>query len=81
VGFSTWWLGMIFGFFHGLLVALISNMIFPAMHPRMSSVDHGPTASRLLEPPGFLGMNYGYLTPVCVVIAHLAYGCIMGLMY
>jgi hypothetical protein len=36
---------------------------------------------RQLEPPGFLALNYGYETPVAVLIAHLAYGAILGAFY
>jgi len=36
---------------------------------------------RQLEPPGFLALNYGYETPVSVLIAHVAYGIVLGLFY
>lgn len=49
--------------------------------PRMASEDHGPTVVRQLEPPGFLALNYGVRTPVSVVIAHLAFGAILGAFY
>lgn len=44
----------------------------------MASEQQGPTVMRQLEPPGFLALNYGYQTPVSVLIAHLAYGIILG---
>lgn len=32
----------------------------------------------LLEAPGFLMLNYGRQTPVVSVVAHIAYGAIVG---
>jgi hypothetical protein len=32
----------------------------------------------LLEPPGFLLLNYGRQTPVVTVLAHVAYGALVG---
>jgi hypothetical protein len=32
----------------------------------------------LLEPPGFLMLNYGVQTPITNVVAHVAYGTIVG---
>ncbi|MBT2457121.1 hypothetical protein [Streptomyces sp. ISL-86] len=32
----------------------------------------------LLEPPGFLMLNYGRGTPTVTLAAHLAYGTIVG---
>ncbi len=46
-----------------------------------ASEQQGPTVMRQLEPPGFLALNYGYQTPVSVLIAHLAYGVILGSFY
>jgi hypothetical protein len=32
----------------------------------------------MLEPPGFLLVNYGRQTPLATVLAHVAYGAIVG---
>jgi hypothetical protein len=32
----------------------------------------------VLEPPGVLSLNYGIQTPVVALIAHVAYGAILG---
>ena len=32
----------------------------------------------LLEPPGFLMLNYGARTPLVTLVAHIAYGAIVG---
>ena len=55
--------------------------VLPALHPRMASEHHGPTVVRQLEPPGFLGLHYGYQTPVSVVVAHAVFGAILGGFY
>ena len=44
---------------------------------------HGQRAQRrrqrpLLEPPGFLMRNYGRGTPIATLLAHIAYGAIVG---
>jgi hypothetical protein len=35
----------------------------------------------MLEPPGFLGLNYGFSTPLSIVIAHVVFGIILGSFY
>jgi hypothetical protein len=32
----------------------------------------------LLEPPGFMLLNYGRRTPLATILAHVAYGAIVG---
>ena len=53
----------------------------PGVHPRMASDSTGPRPTRMLEPPGFLALNYGYRTPMAVLIAHIAYGMVLGTFY
>jgi hypothetical protein len=78
---ATWWHGVTIGFVHGAFVLLAGMTILPAIHPRMASEQHGPTPTRQLEPPGFLALNYGRRTPLSVLLAHLAYGGILGGFY
>jgi hypothetical protein len=47
----------------------------------MASETHGPTASRMLEPPGFMALNYGLRTPLSVIIAHVVFGIALGAFY
>lgn len=77
----TWWLGLLIGLAHGLLVLTVGMSLIPTVHPRMATEEHGPTARRQLEPPGFLALNYGYQTPLSVFLAHAAFGAIMGSLY
>jgi hypothetical protein len=54
------------------------NVLLPVVHPRMGTATTAADSSPLLEPPGFLLLNYGIATPVVTVIAHAAYGAIVG---
>lgn len=78
---ATWWLGAAIGLVHGLFVLAAAMPMLPALHPRMASEQRGPTPTRQLEPPGFLALNYGYRTPLSVVLAHLLYGGVLGSLY
>ena len=75
---ATWWLGALFGLIHGLSVLTILVPLMPGMHPRMASDRAGPDLHLGLEPPGFLGLNYGVPTPVVTLVAHVAFGIILG---
>jgi hypothetical protein len=77
----TWWFGTVLGLIHGLFVAVVALPVMPGVHPRMASELRGPTVARQLEPPGFLALNYGARTPISIVIAHLAFGAILGGLY
>ena len=66
---------------HASFVLAAGLPTLPGMHPRMASEARGPTVVRVLEPPGFFGLNYGYRTPLSIVIAHLAFGLILGTFY
>jgi hypothetical protein len=80
-GVATWWRGAAIGLVHALFVLAVGMRILPGLHPRMASEQQGPTVMRQLEPPGFLALNYGVQTPVSVVVAHVAFGCILGAFY
>ncbi len=78
---ATWWMGALIGLVHALLVLMAALPVLPDLHPRMASERHGPTPTRLLQPPGFLGLNYGVQTPLVTIAAHVAYGAILGAFY
>ena len=78
---ATWWLGMSIGLFHGAFALTFVIPILPHFHPRMASEHEGPTPTRMLEPPGFLALNYGRSTPMIALIAHLAFGAVIGGFY
>ncbi len=80
-GFASWWLGALMGVAHGAFVLIVTLPLLPGAHPRMASDFWGPTPTRLLEPPGFLALNYGYQTPAVTMLAHLAFGLVLGSFY
>jgi hypothetical protein len=80
-GLATWWAGGAIGVCHGVFLLLAGMSVLPSFHPRMASEEHGPTPTRLLEPPGLLGLNYGRRTPHTVMVAHLFYGVLLGAFY
>jgi hypothetical protein len=76
-----WWFGALVGLVHGGFVVTVLLPVMPGMHPRMASEARGPTVVKQLEPPGFLGLNYGMRTPISVVIAHVVFGALLGGLY
>src|SRR4051812_33395699 len=56
---ASWWRGAIIGALHGAFVLMVAIPMLPGLHPRMASERHGPEVEPLLEPPGFLALNYG----------------------
>jgi hypothetical protein len=76
---SGWALGALLGLLHGIVSATaLVNILLPAVHPRMGSTLSAADSHPLLEPPGFLLRNYGRGTPIATLLAHLAYGAIVG---
>jgi hypothetical protein len=76
---SGWLLGALLGLLHGVVSATaLVNILLPVVHPRMGSELSGADSSPLLEPPGFLMLNYGRGTPIATLLAHIAYGGIVG---
>jgi hypothetical protein len=76
---SGWLLGALFGLLHGIVSATaLVSVLLPAVHPRMGNELTAASSSPLLEPPGFLLRNYGRGTAIATLIAHVAYGAIVG---
>jgi len=79
IGHAGWRLGMVFGFAHALFAGtVLVNVILPVVHPRMATFYSAANTEALVEPPGFMLMNYGRATPIVTVLAHLLYGAIVG---
>lgn len=71
--------GAAYGAVHGMFSATaLVNVLLPAIHPRMGDTVTGADTSPPIEPPGFLILNYGRATPVANLVAHVAYGAIIG---
>jgi hypothetical protein len=80
-GMATWWLGALMGVAHTAFILVAVLPLLPGLHPRMASDFRGPDPTRLLEPPGFLALNYGSRTPLALLVAHVAYGLVLGAFY
>jgi hypothetical protein len=76
---SGWLLGAAFGLVHAWFAGTaLVNVLLPLVHPRMGSPLTGANTTAFLEPPGFLMLNYGPQTPVVTILAHVAYGALVG---
>jgi hypothetical protein len=81
LGRHDWWLGALLGLGQGLFAGtVLINVLLPLVHPRMGTQSSDSRSVALLEPPGFMGRNYGIRTPVVSLGAHIAYGTIIALL-
>jgi hypothetical protein len=79
LGRAGWALGLLLGLVHALFAGTtLVNVLLPVVHPRMGTPTSAADSSPLLEPPGFMLLNYGRATPIVTVLGHLAYGAIVG---
>ncbi|MGP3991816.1 hypothetical protein [Streptomyces sp. 3N207] len=79
ISYSSWWLGAVFGLIHGLFAGTaLVGILLPLVHPRMGTTDTSAPDVALLEPPGFLMLNYGLGTPTVTLVAHVGYGTLVG---
>ena len=70
--------GALLGLLHGAVVSTIALELLPIIHPRMGTLFTSAGETALLEPPGFLMLNYGRATPAVTIVAHVCYGAIVG---
>lgn len=76
---TQWWWGALLGLAHALFFGTaILNVLLPLIHPRMGTSLSTANSTPLLEPPGFMLINYGRGTPIVTILAHMAYGAIIG---
>jgi hypothetical protein len=79
IGRSGWWLGALIGALHALFTStVLVNELLPVIHPRMGTQETAANEVALIEPPGFLMLNYGRNTFLVTLAAHLVYGAIVG---
>jgi hypothetical protein len=79
IGRSGWLLGAALGLVHGAFAgSALVNLLLPIVHPRMGDPTTAADRVALLEPPGFMLLNYGRSTPVALLGAHVVYGAIVG---
>jgi hypothetical protein len=80
LGEASWWIGGLLGLLHGVVALTVIVPLLPGVHPRMASPRAGLRSSAALEPPGFLAVNYGPETPLVTLLAHVAFGCALGIL-
>lgn len=79
VGQAGWLFGLALGIVHAAFAGgALVNLILPAIHPRMGSPWTDASESPVLEPPGFMLVNYGSATVLVTLALHMAYGAIVG---
>jgi hypothetical protein len=76
---AGWWFGAALGAVHGVFSGgALVTILLPVVHPHMGTPWTDSTETPLLEPPGFLMRNYGGRTALASLVAHVAYGAIVG---
>jgi hypothetical protein len=80
IGRSSWQLGALLGALHAVFIAtVLVSVLLPVVHPRMATPDTAANEITLIEPPGFLMLNYGRNTFLVTLAAHIVYGALVGL--
>lgn len=77
---DAWWVGAVIGAAHGV-VAGVAMAMMPAMHPRMGGQPRPGDPGVHLAAPGPFAKNYGPATPAGLVMVHVAFGLVLGLVY
>jgi hypothetical protein len=76
---ASWWLGALFGAVHAAFAGTaLVNILLPLFHPRIGTSFSSAATAPLLEPPGFMLLNYGRSTPAVMLATHVVYGAIVG---
>ena len=79
LGRAGWLLGATLALVHGVFTgSALVNILLPVVHPRMGTPLSSIESETLLEPPGFMMLNYGRGSPLASIVAHLAYGALIG---
>ena len=79
VDHAGWLFGAALGVVHAAFFGgTFLTLLLPAVHPRMGSPWSDAEETPLLEAPGFLLLNYGRRTALWTLLAHVAYGAIVG---
>jgi hypothetical protein len=70
---ATWLWGAVLGAIHGGVAGLAFGMM-PMMHPRMGN-------GQVLAAPGMFGKNYAPMMPAGVIMLHMVFGLVVGILY
>ena len=76
---TSWWFGLLLGCVQAAFIGgTLANQLLPAVHPRMGTQWSDAEETPLLEPPGFMLVNYGRSTLAVTFALHLVFGAIVG---
>jgi len=76
---AGWLFGLALGAVHAAFVGSgLVTLLLPAVHPRMGDPFDAAGSAPLLEPPGFMLVNYGRSTMAITLALQLAFGAIVG---
>jgi hypothetical protein len=79
VGQSAAWIGALLGALQAIFNGtVLVNVLLPLVHPRIATPDTAANDIALVEPPGFLMLNYGRSTFFVMLAAHVAFGTVVG---
>lgn len=86
---ASWTVGLVAGLVHGVVAELVFLPLLSRLHPTMSGRrsgtpaedPDGPAADVVPAPGGPLGLRWGALTPLIILLGHAAYGIAAALMY
>ena len=79
-GRSGWLIGALLGTLHAVFDGtVLVNILLPLVHPRIATAETAANDIALIEPPGFLLLNYGRNSFIVALVAHLAFGIVIGL--
>jgi hypothetical protein len=79
VGHAGWGFGAALGVAHAAFSGgALVTVLLPAVHPRMGTPWSDSEETPILEPPGFMLVNYGRRTALWTLAVHVAYGAIVG---
>ena len=80
VGGGGWMLGALLGALHAVFDGtVLVNVLLPVVHPRIGTPETAANEIALVEPPGFLMLNYGRNSFLVALAGHIAYGAVVGL--
>jgi len=80
IGRGGWVLGALLGTLHAVFDGtVLVNTLLPLVHPRIATPETASNDVALIEPPGFLMLNYGRNSFLVALIAHVAFGVAVGL--
>ncbi|MEX2229982.1 MAG: hypothetical protein WEB13_10140 [Dehalococcoidia bacterium] len=72
----------LFGAVHGVIAGMALGMM-PMMHPRLETTPAGggPPSSGGVPAPGIFARNLGPIGPVAIIVLHVVFGAVAGVVY